>query len=86
MSLGINATGQVTITSSATLIIAVNAYRDSIVIYNSGTVTVFLGEVGVTAATGHALPAGASLTLTCSSPVYGIAASTSGAVTFLEEQ
>jgi hypothetical protein len=86
MSLGINATGQVSVTSAATQIVAGNGQREGVIITNTGTVTVYLGGQAVTASTGHALLAGTAITLTCASPVYGITASTSSTVTFLEEQ
>jgi hypothetical protein len=86
MSLGINSVGQVSVGNTATSIIAGNGLRDSLVICNIGTQTVFLGNASVTAATGHALPAGAAVTLTVESPVYGIVASSTATITFLEEQ
>jgi hypothetical protein len=86
MSLGINSTGQVSVTNAATQIIAGNGNREGVIITNTGSVTVFLGEQAVTASTGHALPAGTAITLTCASPVYGITATGTSTVTFLEEQ
>ena len=81
----INSTGQVSVTSAATLIIAANASRKGVLITNTGNATVYVGTSGVTATTGHALPAGASLSLPTLAAVYGIAA-TSQTVTFLELQ
>jgi hypothetical protein len=81
----INSTGQVSVTSAATLIITANASRKGVLIINTGNATVYVGTSGVTATTGHALPAGASLSLPTLAAVYGIAA-TSQTVTFLELQ
>jgi hypothetical protein len=85
-------TGQVAVTSSVILVRAAPltspTYRYSIVLTNTSTsVTVYVGNsTSVTSSTGHALLPGCSLTLDRSySSVYGITASSSATVTFLEE-
>lgn len=83
---GINATGQVSVATTATLIIAANGVRQAVLITNThATATVFLGVgLGVTTATGHALTAGSSITLPVGSPVYGIVAASTATVTYVE--
>ena len=81
----INSTGQVSVGVSATQIIAANAARKGVLIFNAGTATVYIGAAGVTTAAGHILPAGASVTLPTVSAVYGISTS-SQTVSFMELQ
>jgi hypothetical protein len=87
MSVGINATGQVSVTTTAVKIISANNNRSGLVLYNSGTVTVYLGTIQstLTSGTGHALPAGAALTLQADGDIFGITASSSATVTYLEQ-
>lgn len=52
MSLGINSTGQVSVGTSATLIIAANGNREAVVVTNTATsATVYIGEGAVTTST-----------------------------------
>ena len=81
----INSTGQVSVGVSATQIIAANAARKGVLIFNAGSVTVYIGAAGVTTATGHILPAGASLSLPTVSAIYGIS-TTSQIVSVMELQ
>lgn len=81
----INSTGQVTITSTATNIIAQNTARQGVVITNSSaTITVYVGTSGVTSSTGLPLTPGQAITLPTTAAVYAIASSTSGTVGYLE--
>jgi len=83
----LNATGQVSVTNAATLIIAANTSRQGVVITNtSTTVTVFVGASGVTATTGQALLPGNSLTAPATSAFYGITAASTATVSFMEVQ
>jgi hypothetical protein len=82
------ATGQVTFDDSpAVLIAAARAGRRVITIINSGTTAAYIGGLGVTALTGALLPGvvGASLVLAVTGAVYGITASGSCTVSFVEE-
>src|SRR5579871_2885071 len=82
--------GQVSVGTSATLIAAArgespaNGPRISITVTNLGSATVFIAPtIGVTAATGHGIPAGQAQSFPYTGPVYGIAAS-SQTVSFAE--
>ena len=81
------ATGQVTVTDSATQIAAARSGRRGLVIVNHGTTDVYVGLSGVTTATGVLLKgtAGASISIPTSAAVYGIvAAAGSQGVSYLE--
>ena len=81
----INSTGQVSVLTTATIIIAANASRKAVLITNpSTTVTIYIGTSAVTATTGSALLPGSSLTMPTTAVIYGIVASTTTTVTFLE--
>ncbi len=81
-------TNQVTVQStSATLIVAKNTGRKAVVITNLGTVAVYIGpNASVTTSNGQLLPGvvGASLSIPSTSAVWGIAASSTQAVSFLD--
>ncbi len=83
------ATGQVTVNTTAggVLIAAARATRREIVVTNTGTVPVYLGNSGVTTTTGHLLPGikGASVSLRWTGALYGKTASGSQVVTYAEE-
>ena len=80
-------TGQVTITTSATLIAAARTNRRAIVIKlpTTGTGPVFIGLVGVTTVTGFHLEAGDSITLDYRGAIYGRLGSGTDVVSYLEE-
>jgi hypothetical protein len=81
----LNATGQVSVGASATLIIALNANRAGVIITNpSTTVTVFLGAAGVTISTGQELLPGNSITIPVTSAIYGVVAASTQTVSFME--
>jgi hypothetical protein len=79
----LNAVGQVPISLSATQIIAANT-RQGLLITNPSAVTVFIGPSGVTTANGQGLLAGQSLSLPVTSAVYGVVATGTQTVSYLE--
>jgi hypothetical protein len=80
-------TGQVSVGASATSIIAANANRIKLTIYNTGTTAVYVGNSAVTATTGSLLPGivGYPVIIRCSAAIYGITSSGSQTVTYIEE-
>lgn len=78
--------GQVSVTTSATQIVAARSGRSSVVITTAGTDTVYIGTSAVTTTTGIPLynVQGASITLDTSAAVYGIATTTTTVVGYLE--
>ena len=82
-------TNQATVTNAATLIVAANPARSGIVINNTGTTAVYLGEnANVTTSTGYYLPgvAGASIGFSTTGAIYGITAGGSETVSVLQTQ
>lgn len=81
------ATGQSapTTSSGSTAIASVRETRKRIVLVNHGTVDVFIGASGVTTSTGLKLAVGAALTVYTTAAVYGVTASGTGAVHYIEE-
>ncbi len=86
-TLGANiGTGQVNVTTTATLIKATTSTRRSITIKNQGTVDMFIGTATVTTATGFLIKAGESITLSQNTAaIYGIVASGSTTAGYFEE-
>lgn len=85
----ITSVGQVSVTSSSGQIVPQNNQRAAVVLTNtSASVTVYItgGGAGAvaSASTGHALLPNASVTLPITGAVYGITASGTATVTFLE--
>jgi hypothetical protein len=80
----LNATGQVSVASTATLIIAANARRAVLITNPSSSVTVYIGGAGVTTGNGQELLPGNSLTLPVVSAVYGIVATSTQTVSYVE--
>lgn len=78
--------GQATVATTATQIAPARSTRGSITIVNEGTVDVRIGAAGVTTATGALLTGtkGASLTLNTTAAVFGIVATGTQAVSFVE--
>jgi hypothetical protein len=78
--------GQVTVGATATQIAHARPGRRSILIVNEGTTAVRIGPPGVTTGNGVLLPGavGASIRLEGGGAVYGIVASGSQAVSFIE--
>jgi hypothetical protein len=80
----LNATGQVSVANTATLIIAAGTRQGVVITNPSTTVTVFIGGSGVTTGNGQELLPGNSVTLPVVSAVYGIVASSTQTVSYLE--
>lgn len=81
----LNQSSAVSVTSSATPILAANDRRVSTIIYNNGSVTVYIGNASVTAASGIPVVAAGSFTGDSSNgPIYGIAASSTAEVRVAE--
>jgi hypothetical protein len=78
--------GNVTVATTATLIKAA-ASRQSISIYNNGASTVFVGyDTAVTTTNGMPIPAGAEREIRDELAVYGIVASGTVDVRYIEER
>lgn len=79
-------TGQVTVASTATQIAAERSARKGIVIINNGTSDVYIGTSGVTTSNGLLLLGvkGASIVMETTAAVYGIVASGTNDVTYME--
>lgn len=78
---------QVSVTGTATLIVAARTGRASVTILNTGATAIYLGPTsGVTTSNGMLLPgvAGASITLPYNGAVYGITTTGTQAVTEYE--
>lgn len=85
IGLGLNGTGQVSVGASSTQIIAANTARAGVLITNpSSTVTVYLGVTGVTTSTGAILGPNQSITLPVTSAIYGVVASSTQTVSYVE--
>lgn len=80
----LNATGQVSIANTATLIIAAGTRQGILVTNPSTSVTVYIGGSGVTTGNGQPLLPGCSLTLPVVSAVYGIVASSTQTIGYTE--
>lgn len=81
------ATGQASVATSGSLIAAERDDRVAITVVNGGTVDVFLGTAAVTTSGGVLLAGvkGQPLTLRTAAPIYGIVASGSENVSYVEE-
>jgi hypothetical protein len=81
----LNATNQISVANTPTLIITSNNTRAGVLITNpSTTVTVYVGGSGVTTANGQILAPGNSITLPVSSAVYGIVTTGTQTVSYVE--
>lgn len=69
------ATGQVAVTTSATLVAAARAGRQMITLSPTTAVVYYVGNTGVTSSTGLYVAAGASITLETAAAVYAVGAS-----------
>jgi predicted S18 family serine protease len=80
------ATSQATVGATPTLIITQRPGRDTVVIENTGTTPVYLGNAGVTVSNGLLLPGvvGASVAIETTDVVYGIVASGTQVVAVVE--
>ena len=82
-------TAQVSVTGTATLIVAANKSNSGVQITNFGTTDVYLGEnATVTTATGHLLPGtkGASVSFSTTGNIYGITSGSAQTVSVLVTQ
>lgn len=80
----LNATGQVSIANTATLIIAAGTRQGVLITNPSSTVTVYIGGSGVTTGNGQPLLPGCSLSYPVVSAVYGIVASSTQTIGYTE--
>jgi hypothetical protein len=83
------ATAQATISTTAASIVAARTGasgtgRIAATLYNTGAVTVFVGNSGVTTGAGMPIPAGGAITLNTQAALYGITASSSVTVAVVE--
>ena len=79
-------TGQVTVSTSATLIIAANSSRRSVVVRNTGSTDMYIGASGVTTATGFLVKASEAFTVDRSTAaIYGVVASGTTTTNYIEE-
>lgn len=69
------ATGQVAVTTSSTLVAAARAGRQKITLSPTSSVVYYVGNTGVTSATGVYVAAGGSITLETSAAIYAAGAS-----------
>jgi hypothetical protein len=86
-SAGTFATNQATITTSAAVVVPANASRRSVTIVGIGTTDAYLGVVGVTTGTGVLLVGvkGAAMTIETAAAIYGIVASGTQVISYIEE-
>lgn len=80
-------TGQYTASATAPVaLIAANQSRTGLLIVNIGTVDVYLGQVGVTTATGHLLPGtkGSSVSIPTRDAVYAITGASTSLISYVE--
>jgi hypothetical protein len=77
---------QVTVTGTATQLVAANASRSGFQVINTGTNDCYLGESNVTTSTGHLLAGtkGTSIGFATTQAVYAITGGASQVVTVLE--
>lgn len=80
-----NAQVAVDTTVGGVTIVAARSSRRSVTLYNTGSVTVYVGSGTVSAANGFPIPAGGSFTIDATAAVKGIAASGSQTVGVWEE-
>lgn len=80
-------TGQQALSNAATLIVAARTARHSVTIVNLSTTDIYLGSSGVITSTGQLLlgTKGTAITLETTGAIYGIVASGTPSVSYLEE-
>lgn len=83
---GTIATAQVSVATTSTQVVAARAGRGSVKITNLGTTDVFIGNTGVTTATGDLLPGtkGASITIPTNAAVFAVASGAAQNVSVME--
>jgi hypothetical protein len=78
-------TGQVSVPTAATQIVGQYSSRSGLVLTNTGSVTVYIGEnSGVTTSTGYPLAASASVSFSTTGAVYGITGSSEATIGWLQ--
>jgi hypothetical protein len=80
----LNGTGQVSLGTSATLIIAAGTRQGVVITNPSSTVTIYVGGSGVTTSNGQIVPPLQSVTLPVVSAVYGVVVSSTQTVSYAE--
>ena len=78
------ATAQGSATSTSAQLIAARTGRRSVTLYNTGSVTVFVGASGVTTTTGFPVPAGSALTIGFAGALFVVTVSGTAAVSSYE--
>jgi hypothetical protein len=80
------ATGQVSVTGTATALVAVRGSRRALLIVQHGTTAVYIGGPGVATSTGVLLVGseGSSMSVPTTGAVYGIVASGTQVVSYME--
>lgn len=82
-----NLISSINVSNISTLIILANASRKSILLKNAGTSTIYIGKTNaVTTSTGFPINAGESYYFYTKEAIYGITASTTEDVRFIEVQ
>jgi hypothetical protein len=78
--------GQVTVGATATLIVPAGAGRETVTIVNNAAVDVFLGPAGVTITTGVLLAGvkGQTLSLPTTNAIYGVVATATSPVSYID--
>lgn len=76
--------GNVTISSTATIIRAANSSRKKILIKNNGTQTVYIGVSGVTTSTGIPLSSSVNIVLNTDDVIYGITSTSTSDIRYIE--
>lgn len=80
------ATGQVALSTSATLVLAANAARRSVaLINNDASITMYVGASGVTSATGAIIKPGQSPSIDSTAAIYAVAASGTPTISYIAE-
>lgn len=69
------ATGQVSVTTSSTLVVAARTARQKVTITPTSSTVFYVGNAGVTTTTGLYVAAGAAITLDTSAAIYAVGAS-----------
>ena len=77
-------TASISVSTSATLIVAARTARKGLVVYNNSSQTVFLGASGVATSDGYELLASESIYLYNKEALYGIVASSTSDIRFIE--
>lgn len=80
------ATGQATLSTTASQVVASNSARHTTSIRNlDASISIYIGAAGVTSSTGHLIKAGEAFTVVSTAAVYAVAASGTPAVSHFDE-